>query len=62
MSTHVCLIPRLEREAQIIVRTCGYLRSWQGNQAPDFKVLSIYPRFALLAWVAYFCENEDMAQ
>jgi len=44
-------IPRLERKAQIIVRTHRNLRSWQGNRAvPDFKVLPIYPRFTLLAW------------
>jgi len=44
-------VPRLERKAQIIVRTRGNLLSWQGNRAvPNFKVLPIYPRFTLLAW------------
>jgi len=45
--------PRLGRKVRILVRTRGYLRSWQGNQAPvpDFKVLPIYPRYTLLAWI-----------
>ena len=42
--------PRLERKAQIIVKTRAYLRFSQGNRAlPGFEVLWIYPRFTLQA-------------